>query len=74
MADVRSSEFGTTQATLHIVIEEYGNQSSLCGICGGKSGSGAGFFFSEYIGFSPVSIFSQKLHSHSCPGILPDVL
>jgi hypothetical protein len=41
MADVRSSEFGATQATLHIVIEKYGNQSSPCGICVGQSGCGA---------------------------------
>jgi hypothetical protein len=44
VAYVRSSEFGVTQATLHIVIEEYENQSSLCGSCGGQSGFGAGSF------------------------------
>ena len=35
-------EFGATQATLHIVTEKFGNQTSPCGICGGQSGSGAG--------------------------------
>jgi len=42
VADVRSSAFGVTQATLHIVIEKYGNQSSPCGIFGGQSSSGTG--------------------------------
>ena len=52
---------------VNIVIKTFGNQSSLCGICGGQSDAGAGSPRSTSI--FPVSIIPQMLHSRSYVGV-----
>ena len=73
MADVRSSEFGATHATVHIVIEKYGNQSNPCTICDGHSGSGAGscrstsvFSYQRLFTKAPFTFLSRNVNLTLC--------